>query len=109
MRRIFVLLSAILICSCAFAQKKKKAKDPAEQEQTQQAQTKKELPPPFKGGVDSMFQFFKDNLRVSPEIIKAKASGVAIIKFSAEKKGMLTSIVIIMLMIICLHNRPLMR
>lgn len=92
MRRIFVFLAAILICNCAFGQKKKKATE--QSAQTQQVQPKKELPAPFKGGIDSMFRFFKENLKVSPEIMKAKASGAAIIKFSAEKKGMLTSIVV---------------
>lgn len=92
MKKIFALVIVVLLFNSAFAQKKKDKKD-----QTAEAPkevVKKELPQPFKGGIDTLLQFFKDNLAVSPQIIKAKASGTAIIKFSADSKGFITSIVI---------------
>ncbi|RKR80895.1 hypothetical protein BDD43_1032 [Mucilaginibacter gracilis] len=85
MKKTLILALVVLMCGTAFAQKKEKAAADT---------VKKELPAPFKGGIDSLLQFFKDNLVVSPQIIKAKASGTAIIKFTSEGKGFLTSIVI---------------
>lgn len=85
MKRTIILIALISFCSSAFAQKK----DGAVKEQP-----RKELPAPFKGGIDTMFRFFKDNFTVSPQIIKAKASGLAIFKLTADNKGMITSIVV---------------
>jgi len=93
MNKVFALAIAILLYTSAFAQKKKAAQT-AQADGTPKELIKKELPQPFKGGIDSMLLFFKDNLIVTPAIVKAKASGTAIIKFSADNKGFLTSIVI---------------
>src|ERR1700748_26738 len=87
MKRLFVLLAAIAISGTVMAQKKDAV-------QQQQAPQQKELPQPFKGGNDALIQFFKDSLQVSPEIIKAKASGMCIFKFTADAKGTITKIVV---------------
>src|SRR5476651_1533577 len=80
MKRVFVLLAAIMLSGIAMAQ--------------QPEAPKKELPQPFKGGNDAYNQFFKDSLQVSPELIKAKASGTAIFKFTADAKGNISKIVV---------------
>ena len=49
---------------------------------------------PFQGGSKVMVQFFKDSLKVSPQIIRAKASGMVIFKFSADEKGNIKNLVI---------------
>jgi hypothetical protein len=49
---------------------------------------------PFQGGNKVMMQFFKDSLKVSPEIIRAKATGLVIFKFSADEKGDIKNLVI---------------
>jgi hypothetical protein len=49
---------------------------------------------PFQGGSKVMTQFFKDSLKVSPEIIRAKATGLVIFKFSADEKGNIKNLVI---------------
>jgi hypothetical protein len=53
-----------------------------------------ELAFPFQGGAPVMTSFFKDSLVVSPEIIKAKATGTAVFKFTADTKGVISRIVI---------------
>ena len=53
-----------------------------------------ELAFPFQGGNSVMTQFFKDSLKVSPQIIRAKASGLVIFKFSADEKGNIKNLVI---------------
>jgi hypothetical protein len=53
-----------------------------------------ELAFPFQGGSTVMTQFFKDSLKVSPQIIRAKASGLVIFKFSADEKGNIKNLVI---------------
>jgi hypothetical protein len=93
MKRIFALTIAVLFFGSVYAQKKKDTKKD-EQAPASKEIVKKELPQPFKGGIDSLLQFFKDYVIVTPQIVKAKASGTAIIKFSADNKGFLTSIVI---------------
>lgn len=80
MKATFILLAAIMISGMAMAQ--------------QTEAPKKELPQPFKGGNEAYIQFFKDSLQVSPEIIKAKASGTAIFKFTADAKGNISKIVV---------------
>lgn len=87
MKPIFVLLAAIMLSGTAMAQKKE-AQQPKEEPQ------QKELPQPFKGGNEAYTQFFKDSLQVSPELIKAKASGTAIFKFTADAKGNISKIVV---------------
>ncbi|TSD63773.1 hypothetical protein FFF34_014470 [Inquilinus sp. KBS0705] len=49
---------------------------------------------PFQGGGSVMDRFFKDSLTVSPDIIKKKATGMAIIKFTADLNGNVQKIVI---------------
>jgi hypothetical protein len=49
---------------------------------------------PFQGGSTAMTQFFKDSIAVSPEIIKSKATGTVIFKFSADQKGTIQKLVI---------------
>jgi len=87
MKKIFVLFSAILISGATMAQKKV-VQQPAEQPQ------QKELPQPFQGGNEAYIQFFKDSLQVTQAIIKAKASGTAVFKFTADAKGNISKIVV---------------
>lgn len=49
---------------------------------------------PFQGGSPIMNRFFKDSLVVSPEIIKKKASGTAVFKFTADEKGVIKKIIV---------------
>ncbi|MFI5161147.1 MAG: hypothetical protein ACHQHN_07710 [Sphingobacteriales bacterium] len=49
---------------------------------------------PFQGGSTAMTQFFRDSLKVSPDIIRAKASGIVIFKFSVDGKGAIKNVVI---------------
>ncbi|MDB5011540.1 MAG: hypothetical protein JWR67_3163 [Mucilaginibacter sp.] len=49
---------------------------------------------PFQGGHPIMTRFFKDSLKVSPEIISKKATGTAVFKFTADERGTITKIVI---------------
>lgn len=49
---------------------------------------------PFQGGSQAMTQFFKDSLTVSPEIVKSKANGTVIFKFTADEKGTIKKLVI---------------
>jgi len=49
---------------------------------------------PFQGGSQVMTQFFKDSVTVSPEIIKAKATGTVVFKFTADQKGTIQKLVI---------------
>lgn len=53
-----------------------------------------ELSFPFQGGSPIMTRFFKDSLAVSPEVIAKKATGMAIIKFTADEYGAISRIVI---------------
>ena len=41
-----------------------------------------------------MTQFFKDSLKVSPQINKSKAVGTVVFKFTADVKGAITKLVI---------------
>lgn len=49
---------------------------------------------PFQGGNQVMTRFFKDSLTVSPQIIKRRAAGVVVFKFTADEKGAITKLVI---------------
>lgn len=49
---------------------------------------------PFQGGSPIMSRFFRDSLVVSPEIIQKKATGMAVLKFTADISGNVEKIVI---------------
>ncbi|AYL98669.1 hypothetical protein [Mucilaginibacter celer] len=49
---------------------------------------------PFQGGSPIMNRFFKDSLVVSPEIMKKKATGTAVFKFTADDKGTIKKIIV---------------
>jgi hypothetical protein len=53
-----------------------------------------ELAFPFQGGGPVMARFFRDSLKVSPEIIKKKATGTAVFKFTADEKGTIKKIIV---------------
>ncbi|WPU93950.1 hypothetical protein SNE25_00230 [Mucilaginibacter sabulilitoris] len=53
-----------------------------------------ELAFPFQGGGAVMSRFFRDSLKVSPEIIKKKATGTAVFKFTADEKGTIKKIIV---------------
>ncbi|MBD1393954.1 hypothetical protein [Mucilaginibacter glaciei] len=49
---------------------------------------------PFQGGGAVMTKFFMDSVVVSPEIVKKKATGMAILKFTSDINGNVSKIVI---------------
>ena len=49
---------------------------------------------PFQGGKEIMTRFFKDSLNLSKDLIKKRAAGTAIFKFTADENGVLSKIVI---------------
>lgn len=49
---------------------------------------------PFQGGVTIMNRFFKDSLRISPEILQKKATGTVVLKFTADPNGNIKKIII---------------
>ena len=49
---------------------------------------------PFQGGQPIMTKFFKDSLIVTKEIIRKRATGMAIFKFTADDSGKLSKIVV---------------
>lgn len=49
---------------------------------------------PFQGGKEVMVKFFKDSLTVTPLIIQKKATGNAVLKFTADEKGTIRKIII---------------
>jgi hypothetical protein len=49
---------------------------------------------PFQGGSPIMTRFFTDSLKVSPEIVAKKATGMAVFKFTADVNGNISKIVI---------------
>jgi len=53
-----------------------------------------ELSFPFQGGKNIMNRFFKENLIVTPEIIKKRATGLVLFKFTADENGKLTKMII---------------
>jgi len=53
-----------------------------------------ELAFPFQGGAPVMTAFFRDSLKVSPEIVSKKATGTAVFKFTADEKGTIKRIVV---------------
>jgi len=74
MKKILISLTAILLSVHCIAQE--------------------QLAFPFQGGKDVMTSFFKDSLTVSPDIIQKKATGVVILKFTADQKGGITKLIV---------------
>jgi hypothetical protein len=74
MKKILLFVSALTISGYCFAQQ--------------------QLAFPFQGGMSAMTQFFKDSITVSPDIIRSKANGTVVFKFSADQKGTLQKLVV---------------
>ena len=74
MKKILLLVSLLIISAYSMAQQ--------------------QLAFPFQGGSPAMTQFFKDSITVSPEIIKSKATGTVVFKFTADQKGTIQKLVI---------------
>jgi hypothetical protein len=49
---------------------------------------------PFQGGKDAMNRFFKDSVAVSQQLVKSRASGTAVFKFTADESGAIKKIII---------------
>lgn len=49
---------------------------------------------PFQGGKDVMMTFFKDNVVIPEALKKQKATGTAVLKFTADDKGAIQKIVV---------------
>lgn len=74
MKRTYLLIAALFITTCSFAQE--------------------ELTFPFQGGHKIMDRFFRDSTLFTSTQKNVKASGMAIFKFSADDRGMVSKIVI---------------
>ena len=49
---------------------------------------------PFQGGKDVMMDYFKNNVTIPDEVKKRKATGTAVLKFTADQKGVIQKIVV---------------
>jgi len=49
---------------------------------------------PFQGGKDVMMDFFKKNVTIPDELKKRKATGTAVLKFTADQKGAIQKVVV---------------
>jgi hypothetical protein len=49
---------------------------------------------PFQGGKEVMMDFFKNNVVIPEQIKKTKATGTAVLKFTADQKGAIQKIVV---------------
>jgi len=49
---------------------------------------------PFQGGAPVLNRFFADNIVITPDLKAAKANGMAIFKFTADDKGVISKIVV---------------
>jgi hypothetical protein len=58
------------------------------------AMAQEQLAFPFQGGKDIMTSFFQDSLIVSQDIVRHRASGVVIFKFTADEQGRISKIII---------------
>jgi len=74
MKRISISIIALLITASCFAQQK--------------------MMFPFQGGKEAMTGFFKDSIVVTPDIIHKKATGLVILKFSADGQGNVSKTII---------------
>ncbi|HVV55783.1 MAG TPA: hypothetical protein VHC47_10680 [Mucilaginibacter sp.] len=76
MKKFIFLIAAVSLSVCGMAQNNDKPTFP------------------FQGGNEVMAQFFRDSIKVSPEIRHTKASGVVIFKFTADEDGAVKNLVI---------------
>lgn len=74
MKKIFLLVITLLLCIHCMAQET--------------------LAFPFQGGKEVMVQFFKDSLTLTPLIVQKKATGTAVLKFTADEAGNIRKIII---------------
>lgn len=58
------------------------------------SRAQKTLAFPFQGGRDVMMTYFKDNIVIPESLKKIKATGTAVIKFTADQKGAIQKIVV---------------
>lgn len=49
---------------------------------------------PFQGGKEAMKHFFKDSVSVSAQLVKSRATGTAVFKFTADESGVIKKIII---------------
>ncbi|HEY9533859.1 MAG TPA: hypothetical protein VIQ77_04955 [Mucilaginibacter sp.] len=49
---------------------------------------------PFQGGKDAMNHFFKDSVILSRQLVKSRATGTAVFKFTADESGSIKKIII---------------
>jgi hypothetical protein len=49
---------------------------------------------PFQGGKDVMMDYFKKSVIIPDEVMKRKATGTAVLKFTADEKGAIQKIVV---------------
>ena len=74
MKEVFLFIAVLFLAGRAIAQE--------------------ELAFPFQGGKDIMTRFFKDSLIVSPEIIRQRATGVVVFKFTADEMGRISRLIV---------------
>jgi hypothetical protein len=74
MKKISLLIAATLLSFCCMGQA--------------------QLAFPFQGGKDVMINYFKNNLVVTPDIMKKRATGMVLFKFSADEKGKISKMII---------------
>jgi hypothetical protein len=74
MRKLLLITLSLFMSACCMAQE--------------------DLSFPFQGGNAVMNRFFKDSIKVTPDIISRRATGMAIFKFTADDRGQITKIVI---------------
>ncbi len=58
------------------------------------SRAQKTLAFPFQGGREVMMTFFKDNVVIPESLKKMKATGTAVLKFTADQKGTIKKIVV---------------
>ncbi len=58
------------------------------------SRAQKTLAFPFQGGRDVMMTYFKDNIVIPESLKKIKATGTAVLKFTADQKGSIQKIVV---------------
>jgi hypothetical protein len=54
----------------------------------------KQMAFPFQGGKEAMMNFFRDNVAIPDALKKLKATGTAVLKFTADEKGAIQKIVV---------------